>query len=130
MISCSKVEFCLIGKYQFQPNIRHIFRVQILNSHFTLGREICDGLISWFFLCFITINSHILTWKYSRGLTCQIRGNKITAKITVYKVDEHRNKCAFIKTTRNWNFTLLCMSSCLTGMHIQWNLIIKRSDIT
>ena len=34
---------------------------------FVLGRQIRKGLISWFCDVFITINSHVLKLKYSRG---------------------------------------------------------------
>ena len=52
--------------------------------HFGLGgeiRDICDD--------FITINCHILKWKFSRGLTCEICENKTTAKITMYTVTQY-----------------------------------------
>ena len=41
-------------------------------------RKVCDF--------FITINSHILKWKFSRGLTRKNCENKTTAKITMYTV--------------------------------------------
>ena len=43
--------------------------------NFGLGWGICEGLISWFCDVFITMNSHILKGKFSRGLTHEIREN-------------------------------------------------------
>ena len=40
---------------------------------------------------FITINSHILKWKFSRGLTREICKNKTNPKITMYTVVETTN---------------------------------------
>ena len=63
--------------------IRHIFRVQIF-SRFRTSQQTREGLLSQFCDVFITVNSHVLKLKFSRGLTREIRENKTTAKITTY----------------------------------------------
>ena len=62
-------------------SIRHIF------CDFGLGGEFCD-----FCDVFITINSHMLKWKFARGLTREIRENKTTAKIITYIYTVRPNK--------------------------------------
>ena len=67
--------------------IHHIFHVHVYLRDFGLGGEIRDGLISHFLWWFLnTMNSHILKWTFSRGLTREIHQNKTTAKITTYTV--------------------------------------------
>ena len=53
---------------------------------FGLGEEIHDGLISWLLWCFhyCTINSHVLKWKFSQGLTRKIRKKKTRKNNHVY----------------------------------------------
>ena len=59
---------------------------------FGLGGQICDGFILRFF-----INSHVWKLKFSRKLTCEIRENETTAKITTYTVIELQTCLQFQK---------------------------------
>ena len=70
---------CLSWKYA-------IYFVYRYFRDFGLGGQIHDGLISRFCDVLITINSHVLKLKFSRGLTRKIHENKTTAKITTYTV--------------------------------------------
>ena len=81
-----------------------IFCIPRYFHDFGLGGEICEGLILRFCDVFITINSHILKWKFSRGLTREIHENKSTAKITTYTVSHgsYNIYVAFLVST--WQF--------------------------
>ena len=69
---------------------------------FGLGAGIRKGLISWFSDVFITIHRQKLKWKFSRGLTCEIRENKTTTKITTYTVII----CPHLLKLNNMSFSL------------------------
>ena len=60
-----------------------VFRVQIFSRFWTRW-----GNWRWLNV-FITINSHILKWKFSWRLTREIRDNKTSVKITTYTVSLH-----------------------------------------